>query len=47
MSNKLDSALVDRAVNALFKYEAKKTQTAEKVRLIDSFAKPILAQVCL
>lgn len=46
MSSKLDVALVDRAVNALFKYEVKKTQTAEKVKLIDAFAKPILVQVC-
>ncbi len=45
MSSKLDVALVTRGVNALFKYEEKKTQTAEKVKLIDAFAKPILLQV--
>ncbi len=45
MSSKLDVALVSRGVNGLFKYEEKKTQTAEKVKLIDAFAKPILLQV--
>jgi hypothetical protein len=45
MSSHLDIALVTRGVNALFKYEEKKTQTAEKVKLIDAFAKPILLQV--
>lgn len=43
MTSKIDISVVDRAVNALFKYEEKKT--AEKTQLIAGFAKPILVQV--
>lgn len=43
MTSRVDISIVDRAVNALFKYEEKKA--ASKNQLIAGFAKPILVQV--
>lgn len=45
MASKIDITTIDRAVNALFKYEEKKA--SGKTQLIDGFAKPILVQVSL